>query len=106
MAFCFVNPYRQFHSITFLTDYLNGFSFILKLLAFIFDFGSHGEPWGNFGLLGVDNLEVLVIRFLNTNAGGFGCEVPDFDGYLIILVNLDLLEHNFRRYNFQRLILT
>lgn len=99
LALCFVDPDWELHCVAFFADYFDSLGFVLQLFAFIFDFGSHGEPGCDFGLLGVEDFEILVVRFLNSDARGLGGEISYFDSYLIILVDFYLLEHYFRRHD-------
>lgn len=72
LTFCFVHSDRQLHGVSFFTDNFYGLGLIFQLFAFVFDFGSHGQPGCDFGLFAIEDFEILVVRFLYPDAGGLG----------------------------------
>ena len=87
----------QFDSDIVFTDDLDNFSLILKLLALILDLSSGGESWCYFWLHCVDDLEVIILWFSESNPFGPIGEVPNLDSYFIVLVDFDVFEDNLCR---------
>ena len=96
LALHLVYPDWQFNSESFLTDYFDDFSFVFELLAFIFDFGGGGESGGDLGLHGIDDFEVGVFWFVKSYPFGSVGEIPNLNGDFVVLVDLDVLEDDFR----------
>lgn len=57
-------------------------------------------------MLGVDDFEVGVGGLHDAYPGCLGCKVTNFDCDLVVLVDLDLLEHNLGGDDLERLVFT
>lgn len=97
LALHLVDPDGQVNGDAVLANDLDDLSLVFEFFALVFDLGGGGEAGGDFGLHGVDDFEVGVEGLSEADALGPVGEVPDFDGYFVVLIDFDVLEDDLGR---------